>query len=85
MPSKKISQREARLMKKRVVELEEIEEARRAVWNQDYPGGVNIDQINAGNDSSARSVKVARMLGHAVVAVNAGDIIKFYALPASKR
>lgn len=81
----KISQREARRLKKRVEELESAESRRRNAWASDWPGGVNVWTTGEWEDA-ARVFNVCRKLGHAVVAVPDGKIVRFYALPlASER
>lgn len=77
----KISQREARRMKKRLVELEQMEDRRRQSWRSDYPGGVNLVNIVAQSDVHAM-IRTARKLGHAVVVTHNGTSeLQFYALP----
>jgi hypothetical protein len=76
----KISQREARRLKKRVDELEREIDGQRRNWSNDWPGGVHI--ATAENEkANAEKIQVARKLGHAVVATDAGDRIEFRALP----
>lgn len=80
---KKISQREAHRLRARVEELELREHARRNVWSRKYPGGAHIGSLslkNTGSDVDAR-IHVARLLKHAVVVVDDGDDLCFYALP----
>lgn len=82
----KISQREARRLRKRVYELEAQEETRRRYWGMQYPGGSNIASITLGNSHEAVvAVRTARRLAHAVVAVDRGDEILFAALPLAKQ
>lgn len=83
---KDITQAEARALKRRVAELEDAEERRRTVWVSNYPGGVNIGTCDfASSDSPIpTAMKTARRLGHAVVAVDDGHRIRFYALPLPK-
>jgi hypothetical protein len=64
--SKKISQREARQLRKRVAELEKINEQNASAWARDYVGGVNIDTIPV-KDVEWHIISTARKLGHAVV------------------
>lgn len=81
----KISQREARRLRARVIELERMEAERRNSWHVSYPGGVNIVSINVTSDVMA-AIKTARKLAHAVVATHEGDAtIRFYALPLAHR
>lgn len=77
----RISQREARRLRKEVVQLREIEDKRRRSWSADYPGGVNLVNVVVQPDVHA-IIKTARKLGHAVVVTNYGDnTAQFYALP----
>ncbi len=80
----KISQREARRLKKRVDELETVLNEQRRSWVSDWPGGVHIASVSwAAPDATCARIKVARQLGHAVVATDADDgkRIEFRALP----
>ena len=82
--SEPISQREARALRKRVAELEQMERDRRKFWSRNYPGGTHIGSITW-NDPSlvCEAAYTARKLGHAVVAVPADDrkTMMLYALP----
>ena len=80
---KKISQREARRLKRRVDELEKVIKAQRNSWVSDWPGGVHIATVHLGFDAMRESAKIAtaRKLGHAVVATETGEKIEFRALP----
>lgn len=80
----RISQQEARRLKRRVAELEGLEIARRRAWIADYPGGVNIMNIHA-EPVVCMAVKTARSLRHAVVVTCNGDsALQFYALPLAE-
>lgn len=83
--SKAISQTDARRYKRRVEELEAVLDAQRASWTHEYPGGVHIATETGVSTDTATSIKTARKLGHAVVAVQrmSGEVI-FYALPLPK-
>lgn len=63
----KISQREALRLRKRVKELEDLERRRYAKWNQEFPGGVNIDHIIMSDLENARIV-TAENLGYIIIA-----------------
>lgn len=76
----KISQREARRLRKRVEELERVLADQRISWARDFPGGTNIGSVDSVS-ATAGKVGVARKLAHAVVAVNDGDKLMLYALP----
>lgn len=79
----KISQREARRLKKRVQELEKEINAQRASWSSDWPGGVHIATAEADMLATiCARLETARRLGHAVVATEASKTrIEFRALP----
>lgn len=66
--SKKISQREARKLRKRVAELEKINEQNASAWAREYIGGVNITTVPT-SDVHHAICRTARKLGHALVAV----------------
>lgn len=77
----KISQREARRLKKRVDELERNQEHMRNRWRSDWvPGWINIDSFVLSDIQFAR-VSTARALKHAVVMVPAdnGNEVRLYA------
>ncbi len=69
---KKISQREARRLRKRVARLEHEQGVRVARWNREYPGGVNIATITLDPVPMAR-LDVAQELGFTLVAKRATD------------
>jgi hypothetical protein len=77
----KISQREARRMRKELKALHERDAARERSWSSDYPGGIHIATSSPNADVVA-IIKTARKLGHAVVAM-ADDLgkILYYAAP----
>lgn len=78
-----ISQREARRLKKRVEELEQIINGQRNRFARSYPGGTHIGTVTMERDWFLGRIEASRMLGHAVVATvhdNNGKI-EFYALP----
>lgn len=80
-----ISQREARELKRRVHDLEAIEDRRRNAWADSYPGGANIVTLNV-PDYARSAIKTARLLKHAVVVTVTSDgNIAFYALPLGSR
>jgi hypothetical protein len=84
MATKKISQREARELKKRVEQLESEENRRRARWATTYPGGVHLMKFRAPPEFTVQ-ITTARKLGHAVVVLedDHGNL-NFYALPMAK-
>ena len=83
MPPTRISQREARCLKRRVCELEEQERARRRSWAQDWPDGISIATAKwEPNDQVPVAVRTARRLNHAVVAMTDDTgRVSFIALP----
>jgi hypothetical protein len=78
-----ISQREAKRLQDQVRDLTHAIEKMRADWARDYPGGVHISTIEF--DSKDRpnlvAVRTARRLKHAVVVIDDGSVLRFYALP----
>ena len=82
----KISQREARRLRKRVVALVEAEQHRRRVWSQEWLRGAEIARVTwEPMEAIPVAVRTARQLAHAVVVV--GDdtgLIRFVALPHPK-
>ncbi len=78
---KSISQREARALKRRVAELERLEQDRRNCWTRDWPGGATIATVTLGNREPASvAVATARRLGHYVVATADNDELRLYAV-----
>jgi hypothetical protein len=77
----KISQREARRLRKLVNELESTELGRRRSWSQDWgPGWVQIESTTLTAVEFA-AVKTARKLGHAVIVVpKDGTDVSFFAV-----
>jgi len=63
----KISQREARRLRKRVQELEKLQADQRNRWAADYPGGITLGTISRSKDWLTGRIDAARMLGHPVV------------------
>lgn len=78
----RISQREARRLRKRVAELERMDSQRRVSWAQDWPGGVHIGTEENVSEKVRSSVQTARRLGHAVVVKQEDQTprLHFYAL-----
>ena len=80
---KKISQREARELKKRCYELEGILDCQRSGWARNYPGGVHIASVHVPPEAYA-IIKTARLLGHAVVVVQTeNEAAMLFALPSA--
>ncbi len=63
----KISQREARRLRKRVAELEEEQAARLAKYRLDYPGGVQITSIDSLSDFGKGTFQTATRMNAALV------------------
>ena len=83
MPDSHISQREARRLRKRVAALEAAENARRNLWVQEWPRGVEIVRAQFASDGQVTTaIRTARALRHAVVALaDAEGMVRFMALP----
>lgn len=78
----KISQAEARRLRRRVAELEKAENDRRNRWSLDYPEGAHLGSVRRDSDWLTGRIDAARMLGHAVVVTQEENAtIRFYALP----
>jgi hypothetical protein len=73
----KISQREARRLRKKAFAYESQERARNNAWAQEWPNGVHIGQLDISQSAKVvGSILTSRKLGHAVVATitNAGTL-----------
>jgi hypothetical protein len=68
----KISQREARRMRKELAEFRMRDEQRARYWSSDWAGGVHIGTSHP-NASVIAAIQTARKLGHPVIAVTRGD------------
>jgi hypothetical protein len=77
-----ISQAEARRLKKRVEELEDRDRRRNNAFVRDYPGGVHLATITYGDPTEhiPTVVRTSRKLGHAVVLVDDGHVVRLYAV-----
>lgn len=87
MASQRISQREARKLRKRVVELEGAIQSQRRWWSHEWLGGVSIASAtwNDPNATTPVAIRTARRLAHAVVAtVDDAGTVNFVALPLPK-
>jgi hypothetical protein len=69
----KISQREARRLKKRVMELEQRHANQRDRWAANYPGGIGLCSLLRSKDWITGRIDAARMLGHPVVVTQNDD------------
>jgi hypothetical protein len=74
---KKISQREARRMRKELQALRKRDEARERSWSSEYPDAIHIASSSPSTDVVA-IIKTARKLGHAVICTAEGDGKIFY-------
>lgn len=79
----KISQREARRLRKRVHELEYQERKRGNAWCYEWPMGVNIGRVKLNGDSAlVGAIRTSRLLKHAVVvSCDETGIVNFHAMP----
>lgn len=79
----KISQTEARRLKRRVEQLERMERDRRRRYLAAYPGGTNIATQTFDNNRifMPAVVSTARACGHAVVVIADENVLRYYALP----
>ncbi len=64
--NKRISEREARRLRRRVEELERQEEIRLRRWTSEFPGGVHLVSLQLTPECAA-AVNTAIKLGHYVV------------------
>lgn len=80
----KISQREARRLRKRVESLERVIEGQRRSWSAEFPHGVHIATVTV-TAADAAAIFTARKLGHAVVLSRSTDTaVLCHALPLGK-
>lgn len=86
MSKRRISQTEARRLRKRVQQLEGVLQAERRRWASQYPGGVNIGTFEVSADNAVyAAIFTAQQLEHAVVCVADGNrMFRVYALPHAK-
>lgn len=83
MKRKTISQTEARRLRKRVGQLEEMIAYQRRRYATRWPGGVHVATIHPDTVLHAK-LSTAAALDHAIVAVVEGATIRFFALPHPK-
>lgn len=78
----KISQREARALRKRVKELEDQRRQERATWSRTFPpGSVHLASVSMVKDSRAYGrLEASCMLGKVLVAKLDGDALHVYAV-----
>ena len=78
---KKISQREARRLQKRVRELQIIQGKQFDSWSREFPG-IHLGSVTMtteGSRGEVRKIETARKLGFVVVVATDGDQVRFYA------
>jgi len=76
-----INQAEAKRLRRRVRELEDLEAQREHAWATDYPGGTHIGSADfTALPKEISAITTARKLKHAVVIVPDGNTVRFYAL-----
>lgn len=76
---KKISQREAQRLRKRVKELETEKRIRRNRWRSDYPGGISLRRFST-TDETFAALDTATMLGCTLVGKLDGRALIIYAV-----
>ena len=81
--SKQISQAMAREWRKRALAAEGVLNQQRSGWRAEWPSATVLGRVR-GVPTSAAIVSTARKLGHAVVAVNDGDDLVMFGLPAAQ-
>lgn len=79
----KISQTEARQLRRRVAQLEDMERIRRARYLTDYPGtNIANHRYGSATDFLPAVIRNSRLLGHAVVVTCSDDgVVRYYAIP----
>jgi hypothetical protein len=78
---KRISQREARSLKKELFELKRRLSQQMNVWSSDYPKGIHLLTMEA-TPVVIATVKTARKLSRAIVVTQEENQIRFYACEA---
>jgi hypothetical protein len=76
---KRISQREARRLRKQVADLLSAEQTRRNRWSREYPDGISI-RLWTPDAVSMAVFDTAGKLGHIIVCKIDGSQIHFYAV-----
>ena len=76
----KISQREARRLRKQVAAMEQRERTRIAQWNCDYPGGNNIMTVDMADNVGHAILSTAMSLGFTIVVKLDGSTVRYYAV-----
>lgn len=76
----KISQREARKLKRRVRELENVLDEMRKNWREDWPAGRLFHRAIGADKITLTAIKTARLLRHAVVVMPSGDDLVYFGM-----
>lgn len=79
MSARKISQREARRLRKRVTELEDAQRQRVNRWYHKYPSGIHIDTVSI-NSVEYGIADTAMKLGYTLVVKLDGQSFLVYAV-----
>lgn len=77
--SAKISQREARKMRKQIAEMGERDRRRLAIWSSDYPGGTHMQSLTL-QEGPAATLNATQRLGFVMVAKIVGSALYVYAV-----
>lgn len=77
MSSSRISQNEARRMRKELRALQARDVARARAWSAEYPGGVCVASMEA-NDVALTAIRTSRALGCAVVVTSSASDRRVY-------
>lgn len=75
----KISQREARRIKKRLADMEEAERRRYSKWCSDFPGGTHMQSLTL-SEIPAATLNATSRLGFVMVGKIDGNILNVYAV-----
>jgi len=79
----KISQREARRLRREVKRLEEVIREQRRYWATEWPNSTVLGRLAVPSETQAM-VRTARILKHAVVVTLEGENLKFFGLELPK-
>ncbi len=82
--ARKISQREARKMRKRLAELDQMERVRRNRWASDYPGGVHLTSLTVSDQAMAGRLAASNLFGAALVAKFDSGTLRIFAILPDK-
>ncbi len=76
---KKITQAEARRLRKRVTELENVASSNARHWASDWVGGSNI-AWSSPSETVLTAIRTARLLGYYVIVLPEGEKVRYYAV-----